>query len=282
MKADGKKIFVTRLSAFFVLLFALIGGQMGQMGLAQAEDSHTPLEPIESAPVNGLKARMPPASSCMFPQTGMTFQTAPMELPVMRYAPLGKAATKPPLLVLAGGPGQSAILLEKQLTSNLKAFRQDRELILMDQRGTGPLADKLRCKDALGEEQQILIPALSTCVKQAEQDGHPRSDYSTAFAVQDYRALRYALKIDTWAILATSYGARVAQGLIGVDEKGIDRILFNGPLFVGSSLFDWDPSVKVEDALDLLQRAGCLPLQLPQSLLGYGTHSLCHQQGQTA
>ena len=250
MKADGKKIFVTRLSAFFVLLFALIGGQMGQMGLAQAEDSHTPLEPIECP---GERAEGENAACFILhvPADWNDISNRTMELPVMRYAPLGKAATKPPLLVLAGGPGQSAILLEKQLTSNLKAFRQDRELILMDQRGTGPLADKLRCKDALGEEQQILIPALSTCVKQAEQDGHPRSDYSTAFAVQDYRALRYALKIDTWAILATSYGARVAQGLIGVDEKGIDRILFNGPLFVGSSLFDWDPSVKVEDALDL-------------------------------
>lgn len=254
MKADRIKIVFKHLSAFLLLGACLLWGLQSPV---QAEDSHTPLEPID-CPGERIEGEHAACFILHVPADWNDISNRTMELPVMRFAPLGAAATKPPLLVLAGGPGQSAIFLEKQLSSNLKAFRQDRELILMDQRGTGPLADQLRCEDALRDEQQILIPELAACVKQAERDGHLRSDYSTAFAVQDYRALRYALKIDKWAILATSYGARVAQGLIDKDEKGIDRILFNGPLFVGTVFLDWNPYSRVEAALDLCnEQDGC-------------------------
>ena len=247
MTADRSMISIKSLSAFLLLAALMLFADLGPV---RADDTHTPLEPI---PCPGERAKGE-AAACFIlhvPADWTDLSNRSMELPVMRYAPLGDKATKPPLLVLAGGPGQSVIRLERTLANNLKTFRQDRELILMDQRGTGPLADHLLCADALRNDQQVLIPALADCIGKAEADGFPQSDYSTAFAVQDYRALRYALKIDQWAILASSYGARVAQGLIAVDEKGIDRIVFNGPLFKGTAFFDWQPKSKVESALDL-------------------------------
>ena len=247
MKADRIARMLKSLSAFLVLVGLFFGVSIGA---TQAEDSHTPLQPID-CPGERTEGEYAACFLLHVPADWNDISNRTMELPVMRYAPLGDKATKPPLLVLVGGPGQSAILLERQLGNNLKAFRQDRELILMDQRGTGPLAEELRCAEALNEDQQILIPELGKCVQQAEEQGWIRSDYSTSFAVQDYRALRYALKIDKWAIFASSYGARVAQGLIDVDEKGIDRIVFNGPLFLGTSFFDWDPYSRVEAALEL-------------------------------
>ena len=221
----------------------------------RAEDSHVPLEPVACPGVisdaNG--ASDAEAVVCFIfhvPSDWNDLSHRPMELPVMRFASLGPEAGKPPLLILAGGPGQSAISLQKNIVKNLKYLRQDREIVLMDQRGTGPLAEDLACTRALGEGEAIDVEALASCVEAADAKGLRLSDYRTDFAVEDYRALRYALKIDKWVVIASSYGARVAQGLIRRDDKGIDRLIFNGPLFLETSLFDWTPDEAINSVID--------------------------------
>ncbi|WP_319567174.1 alpha/beta hydrolase [Cohaesibacter marisflavi] len=216
---------------------------------ALAEDSHVPLEPID-CPAEASEGQDVVCFLFHVPSDWNDIANRPMELPVMRFAPLGPEASKPPLLILAGGPGQSAITLQKNIVKNLQYLREDREIILMDQRGTGPLAEDMLCPEALGEGEAIDVDALVACVKTADADGVRLSDYRTAFAVEDYRALRYALRIGKWAIIASSYGARVAQGLVRRDNEGIDRILFNGPLFLATRLFDWKPEGKIDDLID--------------------------------
>ena len=241
-----KKHFAHLVSAFFIVMTCL----MGTFTSAWADDTHTPLEPIDCPGTRG-EGEYAVCFILHVPSDWGDISNRSMELPVMRFAPLGEKATKPPLLLLAGGPGQSAIRLEKHIAKNLKQFRQDRELILMDQRGTGPFADAVRCSEAIGEKDQISADEIAHCIKQAEDQGLFLSDYRTDFAVQDYRALRYALKIEKWAIIANSYGARVAQGLIDVDDKGIERVIFNGPLFIGTRFFDWNPGDKVEKVVEI-------------------------------
>ena len=233
------------LPAFMLWLFGAVVASFS----ARAEDSHVPLEPI-SCPSEAVQGEDVVCFLFHVPSDWNDISNRPMVLPVMRFAPLGAEASKPPLLILGGGPGQSVILLQKNIVKNLKFLRQDREIILMDQRGTGPMSEALFCTDALGENEMVDSEALASCVKSAEASGLRLSDYSTGFAVEDYRALRYALGIDKWAIIASSYGARVAQGLIRRDEKGIDRIVFNGPLFLATKLFDWSPIEKIDEVIE--------------------------------
>ncbi len=246
MKA-GRDCSLRRLLPAFLWL---ISGLWVAVPIARAEDSHTPLQPVD-CPGTLAKSEQAACFILHVPADWGDLSHRSRELPVMRFAPLGKEATKSPLLVLGGGPGQSVIKLAGPIAENLKPFRQNRELILMDQRGTGPLSGQVQCEDAVGDDEQISIDRVAECVKAAEADAYFLSDYSTDFAVQDYRALRYSLKIDKWAIFASSYGGRVAQGLVREDEKGIDRILFNGPLFVATRFFDWNPFELVQQAIEL-------------------------------
>ena len=237
--------------AFCCLLLAISLAVLQPGAPAKAEDTHTPLEPIGCVGDRG-DGEQPACFILHVPSDWNDLSNRPMELPVLRFPPLEGEATEPPLLVLGGGPGQSVVRLEKQIAKNLRPFRAHREMVLMDQRGTGPLAaDAVLCQQALSEDGSILLKAVIDCTQQAEADQHYLSDFSTAFAVEDYHALRNALDIDQWAIIATSYGARVAQGLVRRDEEGIERVLLNGPLLVGSRFFDWNPFALVEKALEL-------------------------------
>lgn len=248
MKAGNPTDTSSRIPAFLclalmVLLLVLPGWQ------AHADDSHTPMEPI---PCPGVEVD-DGGVSCFIahmPADWSNISGRDMELPVMRFAPLEGEASLPPLLVLMGGPGQSAIYMQEPIAKNLRPFRKNRELILMDQRGTGPFADEIACDDARGKHEAIEIEKLVECARQATESGYRFADYDSFSTARDYRALRYALKIDKWAILATSYGARVAQHLIEIDEKGIDRILFNAPLFNQILFFDWDPLPLVETVVE--------------------------------
>ena len=246
MKAGKDKWIIRFLSAFLCLFILVVMGA----GNLRAEDTHTPLEPV-SCPGKGGEGEVVECYILHVPSDWNDIANRPMELPVMRFAPLGGKASKPPLLILGGGPGQSVIHLQKQIASNLKLFREDRELVLMDQRGTGPLAEDVQCQEAVGEDDTISIDKLVDCAREAEKGQHYLSDYSTDFAAEDYHALRNALHIDQWAVMATSYGARVAQALVRRDEKGIERIVFNGPLFISTRFFDWNPFAKVESTIEL-------------------------------
>ena len=217
--------------------------------LTLAEDSHTPLESI-ACPGERTEGEKADCFILHLPADWTQLSGRSIEVPVMRYAALGGQATKPPLLMLVGGPGQSAIYFEKGIARNLKIYRQDRDLILMDQRGTGPFAKDIDCQNARDEKERIKVKALIECVQTAREAGYGYGDYSSAWAAKDYRALRYALQIDRWSVIATSYGARIAQRLLEIDAKGIDRVLFNGPLFNQTLFFDWDPFSVIQDAVE--------------------------------
>jgi hypothetical protein len=94
-------------------------------GPARAEDSHTPLEPIE-CPGKRAKGDQATCFILHLPADWTDISGRSVEVPVMRFAPLRpEGPQKKPLLVLMGGPGQSAIWLEKALAGNLRPFRGD-------------------------------------------------------------------------------------------------------------------------------------------------------------
>ena len=122
-----------------------------------------------------------------------------------------------PVLFFAGGPGQSAIELAGALAGRFNRLGQRRDMVFIDQRGTGQSAP-LKCADdaeaaawqPLPEEAQRLT-RLSTC-RQALQ-ALPWGDlrhYTTAIASADVDAVRAALGADRINLVGFSYGTRVA------------------------------------------------------------------------
>lgn len=113
-----------------------------------------------------------------------------------------------PLFILVGGPGQSAIEVYPALHSELFKIHEKRDIILVDQRGTGK-SNPLRCLDqndeTLSDEQVIAL--LKACPTKLEAD---LRYYTTDIAMQDLDQIRSSLGYETINLYGVSYGTRAA------------------------------------------------------------------------
>lgn len=113
-----------------------------------------------------------------------------------------------PLFLLAGGPGQSAIEAFPAMVPLLFQIHEDRDIVLVDQRGTGK-SNPLRCltpeDDSLTEEQ--ILVKLKACPETLDAD---LGFYTTEIAMTDLDAVRSALGYERINIYGASYGTRAA------------------------------------------------------------------------
>jgi pimeloyl-ACP methyl ester carboxylesterase len=135
-----------------------------------------------------------------------------IELFVARVASLNAEPREDPLVIIAGGPGQAATEFYLSTRAAFEQVRRDRDILLLDQRGTGKSAP-LSCPQAnaatLETTDVAMLPALMReCL--ADLDADPRF-YTTSVAVVDLDALREVLGLATWNLYGVSYGTRVAQ-----------------------------------------------------------------------
>lgn len=113
-----------------------------------------------------------------------------------------------PLFMLAGGPGQSAIETFPAMIPLMNRIHQDRDIVLVDQRGTGE-SNPLRClmpEDELLSEQEVL-DKLKKCPETLDAD---LRFYITEIAMTDLDKVRSALGYETINLYGASYGTRAA------------------------------------------------------------------------
>lgn len=127
-----------------------------------------------------------------------------------RVKATARPAAPDPLLVLAGGPGQAAMDFGPLLGSAFREVRKRRDILLVDQRGTGRSAP-LRCalpEQAIAQgDTAAALASLRACV--AELDGDPRH-YHTGAALADFEDVRRALGYRQFTLWGGSYGTRTA------------------------------------------------------------------------
>lgn len=117
-----------------------------------------------------------------------------------------------PLVPFAGGPGGGSIEFYAGWASAFEPVRRDRDILLIDQRGTGDSA-RMDCPidDDIVEGQytdEQTLEFTEACLDQLPFD--PRF-FTTTVAVDDLEALRKELGYPALNLLGTSYGTRVAQ-----------------------------------------------------------------------
>lgn len=117
-----------------------------------------------------------------------------------------------PLVVIAGGPGQSSIDFYLAFRHAFRLVQRDRPILLVDQRGTGrsnllscPVPDDITEIEAFEPEQ--VRETTAACLDAL--DGDPRY-YTTSVAVRDLDAVRAALGFEALNVYGASYGTRVA------------------------------------------------------------------------
>jgi len=117
-----------------------------------------------------------------------------------------------PLVPIAGGPGQASTEFYAGTASAFEAVRRNRDIVLLDQRGTGRSAPmKCAADDDIIEgrfSREETIAQTRACLDALPHD--PRF-FTTSVAVEDLEALRIALGYDQFNIYGISYGTRVAQ-----------------------------------------------------------------------
>jgi pimeloyl-ACP methyl ester carboxylesterase len=135
-----------------------------------------------------------------------------LDLHVVVLGATGPAAPDP-VLILAGGPGQAATTLASAIAVEQAALRRERDIVLVDQRGTGR-SNGLPCKpwDEMDLRSYLEEPAAAD-VARCREELSGRADltqYTTSAWVDDLEDVRKALGYPRWNLDAGSYGTRVA------------------------------------------------------------------------
>ncbi|MFN8175166.1 MAG: alpha/beta fold hydrolase [Solirubrobacteraceae bacterium] len=129
------------------------------------------------------------------------------------------------LVLLAGGPGQSATSVADQVAGAMAPALDRYRLVLFDQRGTGR-SGALRCPlDASGWRS-----AVAEQVACARRLGSRGTHYTTDDSVADLESLRVALGAPRLFLFGVSYGTFVATQYAREHPSGVERLALDSPL----------------------------------------------------
>lgn len=148
---------------------------------------------------------------------------------------------KDPLMFLAGGPGQAAVSLAGGLYKAFNEIRKTRDLILVDQRGTGE-SHPLQCHNVEKFDAYQGLPAdfnvdeVKECIANLSGD---LSQYNSENAIRDFDAVRAALGHDKIAIYGGSYGTRAGLVYMRLFPDSLSSVILDsvGPIEVPIGLF---------------------------------------------
>lgn len=164
-----------------------------------------------------------------------------------------------PVFFLAGGPGQSAIAVAGPLSRLLGRFTYRRDLVLIDQRGTGRSA-ALNCPDDDRATRSIADSADPARQQRAmarcrDALGRlPHGDlrrYTTTIAMQDADAVRRALGADRINLVGASYGTRAALEYLRQYPVAVRRVVLDG-VAPPDMVLPWASAVDAQAAFDAL------------------------------
>ena len=141
-----------------------------------------------------------------------------------------RARDADPILILAGGPGQGAVSLASQVMPLFARLNDTRDVVLIDQRGTGN-SNPLDCdEDQQQSLQQLFEDALpekvvTQCLGKLDAD--PRL-YLTSIAVDDIDEVRAALGYDKVNLWGGSYGTRMGLEYLRRHGDRVRTVVLDG------------------------------------------------------
>ena len=127
-----------------------------------------------------------------------------------------------PLVYLVGGPGSSGSrLLQTSFNKYLRAFASDRDIIVIDQRGTGLSNPPLYCREVLFRLPEILqshhadyatlvLDILTDCHRRLSTKGVRFDTFHSENIARDVVNVMLSLGYEQWNLVGVSYGSRLA------------------------------------------------------------------------
>lgn len=146
-------------------------------------------------------------------------------------------STKAPIVYLQGGPGAATLIMEEYWKNH--SLRNDRDIILMDQRGTGESAANCinvgqaifktirRDLDSKGEEL-ALDSIFNKCKNKLKKKEVDLAGYNSRDNAADFEDLRKVLGYEKWNLYGASYGTRLGLTIMRDFPKSIRSSTFIG------------------------------------------------------
>ncbi|MEE2778718.1 MAG: alpha/beta hydrolase [Acidobacteriota bacterium] len=210
-----------RIATFLALQALWLGLVVASSGAQQADVPTSSLEPCR---LHGVGEEILCGTLEVFEdREGRQGRT--IELSIAVFPALATDPEPDPLFFLAGGPGQSAIGVSRGAAGLFRKIRENRDLVFVDQRGTGE-SHSLQCPEDLIDEEQreslelfpgddlspnlrrdVMAKLLTRC--QQRRDADLRL-YTTPIAMDDLDEVRAALGYGRINLYGGSYGTRAA------------------------------------------------------------------------
>ena len=185
-------------------------------------------------------------AECRLPKLPLAAQCGTLEVPENRNQPDGRrislaVALLPantlhpradPLFILAGGPGQAASFLGP-FAAALTGVRKDRDIVLVDQRGTGRSSPLVCAAFKPDRDLRTMLdfdpgPKAAACARELAAQGVDAAQYTTAAWVADLDAVRAALGYARVNLWGGSYGTRVAQEYLRRHPDRVRSVVLDG------------------------------------------------------
>ena len=176
--------------------------------------------PPEPCVVQGIHAR---CGTFVVPENRTKPNGRMIGLHVVVLPAFSKPARTDAVTFLAGGPGEAATEGAADLSRQLSALNMYRDILLVDQRGTGG----------------------------SSPDGGDVTQYGTRMAMHDLDAVRAALGYRQLDVLGSSYGATAAQVYLKLHPSSVRTLILSGATAIDVPFFD-RYAVNAQRALDQL------------------------------
>jgi pimeloyl-ACP methyl ester carboxylesterase len=154
-----------------------------------------------------------------------------------------------PLFYITGGPGGDAM---GDVEFLVPALNQDRDLIVLAQRGTLDAMPALLCPEidkfnisAVGliydapATGKLHVAATQACRDRLVSEGVDLAAYNTTENIADFLDLRKVLGVSKWSLFGTSYGTYVALTLMRQNPDGVVSVTIDSVLPPSQASLGW-------------------------------------------
>ncbi|MFA9272174.1 MAG: alpha/beta fold hydrolase [Baekduiaceae bacterium] len=165
----------------------------------------------------------------------------------------GRDADAPPLVLLTGGPGQAGVSFTRDWGLLLGLTGVRRTFVTVDVRGSGD-SGLLRCP---AFERAIARTPQAGAGSCGRDLGPRRSFYRSSDAAEDLEALRVRLGVPKLALLAVSYGTRIAVEYARRYPARTDRVILDSAVDDAADAFVGETFAAIPRVIRALCRRSC-------------------------
>ena len=203
-------------------------------GKALAADSPALLKPCR---IKGVENEVKCATLAVI-ENRETKQGRKIGLNIVVLPATARVKEPDPIFLFAGGPGQAATMLAPQALAILGSLNNKRDIVLIDQRGTGK-SHGLMCK-----MPDMTDPLIAVLADTAARDAKVKkiieecrdvlaknadlTQYTTTIAMADYEEVREALGYDKINLWGASYGTRSSMEYLRRYPERVRSVVIDG------------------------------------------------------